>query len=482
MGGIHGRKHGPLTPKTPRILSIIIPVYNEYNTLTELVDRVLAVKLPEGMEKQLILVDDYSTDGTRRLYGELRSKVSKILLHKKNQGKGAAIRTGLKHATGEFLIIQDADLEYNPDEYPKLLQPLLHDQADVVYGSRFLGTGERRVLYFWHTVGNSVLTLLSNMFTNLNLTDMETCYKMFRRSILEGIQVEQNRFGFEPEITAKLAKRKARFYEIGISYHGRTYEEGKKIGLKDAFSALYCIVRYSRATTRDVGRQTLEILEGHGEYAKWIYSQIEPHLGDRVLEFGSGLGSLARLAVDREHLYITEQNPAYLEQLKRQFGHLPNVSIHSVDITDPPAELADAEIDTIFSSNVVEHIDDHLGALRAAYGLLNPGGKIVILVPAFMQLYSPLDENLEHYRRYTKNTLTRVLRDAGFVVEETHYMNMIGAIGWFVAGRILRQSVISGFNVWAHKIIEPFSRAIDALFGRRPPFGLSVIAVARKPR
>lgn len=226
-------------------LSIVIPVYNELKTLEAIVARTREVELPDGGEKEIILVDDGSYDGTRDLYPKLKPLVSKIILHKKNQGKGAAIRTGFKAATGDYVIIQDADLEYDPGEYPRLLRPLLDDHADVVYGSRFLGGDAHRVLYFWHRVGNGMLTLLSNMFTDLNLTDMETCYKMFRRSTLQGIRIEENRFGFEPEITCKLAKRRARFYEIGISYHGRTYEEGKKIGMKDAWRALYCIVRYT---------------------------------------------------------------------------------------------------------------------------------------------------------------------------------------------------------------------------------------------
>jgi glycosyltransferase involved in cell wall biosynthesis len=227
------------------VLSVIIPVFNEIKTLEMIVDRTLSVPLPRDGRMEVILVDDGSSDGTRDLYPKLRDRVSKVVLHKKNKGKGAAIRTGMKHATGDYLVIQDADLEYDPMEYARLLHPILDDRADVVYGSRFLGGGEHRVLYFWHRVGNGVLTMLSNMFTNINLSDMETCYKVFRRSVLEGIEVEEDRFGFEPEITCKLAKRHIRFYEIGITYHGRTYEEGKKIGLKDAFRALYCIIRYS---------------------------------------------------------------------------------------------------------------------------------------------------------------------------------------------------------------------------------------------
>lgn len=226
-------------------LSVVIPVYNEVKTLEQIIERVEKVQLPRGGKKEIILVDDGSSDGTHDLYPALKDRVAKVIMHKKNRGKGAAIRTGFRHATGDYVIIQDADLEYSPNEFIPLLNPLLEDKADVVYGSRFLGAQEHRVLYFWHRVGNGVLTTLSNMFTDLNLSDMETCYKMFRRTILEGVEIEEDRFGFEPEITAKLARKRARFYEIGITYDGRTYEEGKKIGMKDGFRALYCIVKYS---------------------------------------------------------------------------------------------------------------------------------------------------------------------------------------------------------------------------------------------
>jgi glycosyltransferase involved in cell wall biosynthesis len=222
-------------------LSVVIPVYNEKDTIRQIYDAVKAVDL----EKEIILVDDCSTDGTREILQDLKDDATQIVLHERNQGKGAALRSGFRNATGDIVIIQDADLEYDPGQYPKLIQPILQGKADVVYGSRFV-TGEyRRVLFFWHMVGNKVLTLLSNMFTNLNLTDMETCYKVFRREVLEKIQVEEDRFGFEPEITAKLAKLNLRIYEVGISYAGRTYQEGKKIGWKDGVSALRCILKYN---------------------------------------------------------------------------------------------------------------------------------------------------------------------------------------------------------------------------------------------
>ena len=224
-------------------LSIIIPCYNEKDTISTIVDAVLAAPTPA---KEVIIVDDCSRDGTRDiLEREIKDKVSRIILHEKNMGKGAALRTGIQAATGDYVVVQDADLEYDPQEYPVLLEPLLSGKADVVYGSRFLGNRAQRVLYFWHRVGNGVLTLLSNMFSNINLTDMETCYKMFKREVIQSIKIEENRFGFEPEITAKIAKIECRIYEVGISYYGRTYAEGKKIGMKDGFRALWCILKYN---------------------------------------------------------------------------------------------------------------------------------------------------------------------------------------------------------------------------------------------
>jgi glycosyltransferase involved in cell wall biosynthesis len=224
-------------------LSIIIPCYNEVRTIRAIVDRVRAAPVAN---KEIIIVDDCSLDGTRdTLRLEIAPLVDRILYHDVNQGKGAALRTGIAAATGDVVIIQDADLEYDPDEYPKLLAPIARGQADVVFGSRFAGGDAHRVVYFWHMVGNKFLTLVSNMLTNLNLTDMETCYKVFKRGIIQGITIEENRFGFEPEITAKVAKLDVVIYEVGISYYGRTYKEGKKIGWRDGFRALYAIIKYN---------------------------------------------------------------------------------------------------------------------------------------------------------------------------------------------------------------------------------------------
>ncbi|MBF0544537.1 MAG: glycosyltransferase family 2 protein [Candidatus Riflebacteria bacterium] len=226
-------------------LSVVIPCYNELQSIDAIIE---AVNSSPYHNKEIIIVDDGSTDGTaQKLKNEIEfsGRVSRVLYHEINQGKGAALRTGIQIATGDVVVIQDADLEYDPNEYPRLVEPILKNRADVVYGSRFLGSDSHRVLFFWHRIGNGFLTFLSNMLTNLNFTDMETCYKAFRREIIQQINIEENRFGFEPEITAKIAKLNCRIYEVGISYYGRTYEEGKKIGWKDGIRAVNCIIKYN---------------------------------------------------------------------------------------------------------------------------------------------------------------------------------------------------------------------------------------------
>jgi glycosyltransferase involved in cell wall biosynthesis len=233
-----------------KTLSIIIPVYNEENTVADILSRVLSVDLINGINKEVLVVDDCSTDGTRVAIDAFLKTYSsdqvRILSHEVNRGKGAALHTGIREATGDYVVVQDADREYDPEEFNILLSPVVRGEADVVYGSRFMGGNPHRVLFFWHSIGNKLLTFFSNMFTNLNLTDMETCYKLFRREVIQQVQLKEKRFGFEPEVTAKISRIPGiRIYEVGISYYGRTYAEGKKIGWKDGFRALYCVVKYN---------------------------------------------------------------------------------------------------------------------------------------------------------------------------------------------------------------------------------------------
>ena len=327
------------------MLSVIIPVYNERRTISEVIRRVCAVDL----SKQLVIVDDASTDGTRQILEALQKDASGYLqaypdnrftfvFQPRNRGKGAAIRAGIPHAQEPITIIQDGDLEYDPADYPQLLEPILQDRADVVYGSRFAGVN-RRVLFFWHSVGNRLLTLMSNVFTNLNLTDMETGYKVFRTELLKGIPLRSERFGFEPEITAKVAKLGCRIYEVPIDYHGRTYAEGKKIGLKDALQAFYVILKYwlveDLYEKSTAGVRALRIMEGAGEYNSWLFEQCEPHLGKRVLEMGSGVGNITNFLLDRERVVATDVLEPHLRELDREFGNFPNVRVARLDFNDP---------------------------------------------------------------------------------------------------------------------------------------------------
>lgn len=458
-------------------LSVIIPVYNEVNTLMILLDRVRAV---EGIEKEIILVDDFSTDGTRNLYPQLTGVVDKIILHNQNQGKGAAIRTGIQHATGDYTIIQDADLEYDPQEFHIMLQPVIENQADVVYGSRFQSGRPHRVLYFWHSVGNKFLTLLSNMFTNLNLTDMETCYKLIRTDLFKAINIEQNRFGFEPEITAKLARMNIRIFEVGISYDGRSYAEGKKIGWRDGFQALWCIVKYSRGRYRDYGKETLKTLSSFDQYSHWMYSKIQRHLGKRIMEIGCGIGNnLDHLASSKDaEIILTDPREDYLEDLRRSHGSRENVSFYQYDATKPaPAELQANPPDTIVMLNVLEHIEQDELALQNLHDLIAPGGRAIILVPAFQALYCKIDENLEHHRRYSLAELQGKMRAAGFDIVDSFHFNPVGAAGWLVAGKVFRAGQIKEGHVAGQKLLLPVAKAVDSL---GLPVGLSVVCVGEK--
>ncbi|MCB4755581.1 MAG: bifunctional glycosyltransferase/class I SAM-dependent methyltransferase [Elusimicrobia bacterium] len=464
-----------------RCLSIVMPVYNEAHTLREVLRRVQAVPLPI----EIIMIDDCSTDGTRDLLKKIESESStgiKIIYREKNQGKGAAIREGIKHATGDILIIQDADLEYDPSEYPRLLEPILSGDADVVYGSRFRGE-RRRVHLFWHTLGNKFLTLLSNICTNLNLSDMETCYKVFKTEIIKSIPLRSNRFGFEPEITAKVAKLRCTIYEVPISYRGRSYAEGKKINWKDGLSAIYTILKFwliDDLYEETAGLRTLRILEGAGEYNTWLFNQCKPFLGRRILEVGSGIGNITKHLLDRDLVIATDVVEFYLDDLTKLFSHLPNVKIRKLDLlNEQGAKQAQKEFgpDTVLCMNVLEHIEKDKEALRNIGHLLPLGGRLVLLVPAHKQLYSKIDENLGHFRRYSKDEIKVGLEKAGFQIRSSRYLNMLGAIGWFINGKILMRKILPSRQL---RLFDLLVKLLAIEKWMPVPFGLSLLTICSK--
>src|SRR5580658_6439182 len=389
-------------------LSILMPVYNERTVVERCISLVLTAPLPENMERELVIVDDCSTDGTSDILRRLAEGFPQIRLfqHSKNAGKGAAIRTAIGKATGDFSLIQDADLEYDPCEYMKLLRPMLDGHADAVFGSRYMAGVQTRVLPFWHSVINKTLTLVSNMFSNLNVTDMETCYKVFRTDLLKSIPIRSNRFGFEPEITMKVSKRKLRVYEVPISYHGRTYEEGKKIGWKDGLKAFGVMLYFwiiDDLYSETYGRGLLNSLTGTPQYLSWTTRVLRPYLGDTVFEIGAGLGNLTGRLMARKLEYVAgERDPLYLHALRNRFLRTPSVTVCKLDPEDPNDYRPWKEkFESALCVNLLESVDDPQAVLTELAGILKPAGVAIVLVPQGPGLYGSLDRAMGHKRRFS---------------------------------------------------------------------------------
>ncbi|MEA3209375.1 MAG: hypothetical protein QOE70_2432 [Chthoniobacter sp.] len=471
-----------MTAPAFRKLSILMAAYNERDTLRACVRTVLAAPLPEGLERELILVEDGSSDGTWQVAQQLAAEFPQLRIFQqpRNLGKGAALRRAIGEMTGDVAIFQDADLEYDPRDYPRVLGPILEGRADVVFGSRFTGV-ERKVLYFWHSLANHFLTLLSNMLNDTNWTDMETCYKAFTAEALKNIPLESDRFGIEPEITAKVARNRLRMFEVPISYNGRRYDEGKKITWRDGAAALWFIFKYRFSSNyADSGKVTLDALEQAPRFNQWMYETVRPWLGQRVAELGVGRGNLSRFIRRHEHVLLTDYRLDYLAELQFRWSDQPGLQIGKLDLTRPAdyEQLRGFRPDSIVFLNVLEHIEDDRAVLENLFDTVPADCRVVVLVPYNMKLYSEFDRRLGHFRRYAKGELEGKFRAAGFEVEQQLFFNKVGVFAWYLNNTLGGQKKLKPWQLRLYNALTPIFRVLDRVL---PTAGLSTIVVGRKP-
>jgi SAM-dependent methyltransferase len=399
--------------------------------------------------------------------------------HPANRGKGEAIRTALELATGDISVVHDADLEYNPRDLMRMLRVFIEEDADAVYGSRFAGGEVRRALLFRHQLGNKLLTFVCNLVSNLNLTDIETCYKAVRTDLLKSIPITSKRFDLEPEITIKLAKRGARVFEIPISYSGRTYREGKKIGWRDGLIALWAIAKFGISdniyTQDEYGSRVLARLARAPRFNAWMADAILPFVGQRVLEIGSGTGNLTRRLAPRSEYVASDVNPLYLQTLANLKEERPYLSTAFCDVSELSSFPLSAQgYDTVICLNVIEHVADDRAALRNIKSVLAERGRAIVLVPQGPSNMGTLDTVLGHRRRYTCGSLTQLAADCGMRVANLVEFNRVGTIAWFWNGKILKRRAFGALQIWALNLLTPVLRKVDRLLPVPP---LSLIAV-----
>ena len=471
-------------------LSVVVPVFNEKSTILEVVHRILT----QDLVFELIVVDDGSTDGTWELLTQVQDDRLVLLRHEVNLGKGAALRTGFSACSGDIVAIQDADLEYDPRELKLLISPIVNGQADVVFGSRFSSRHSRRVLYFWHSMGNRLLTFAANALTNLNLTDMETGYKAFTREVLDSLTVEEDGFGFEPEFTIKVASRGFRIYEVGVSYHGRSYSEGKKIVWSDGVAALRCLAHYSVRERRREGRSakisakpmtssleaSLDELSDANNYYSWIATLMGRALTGRVLELGAGSGTFTRHIAERAtSVDAIEPSAPQFEKLRSLSAECPHVNAFHGTL-EKAHELNLGPFDNAVLVNVLEHIRDDRQTLRELRTLVRPGGSIAVWVPAYEALYSRFDREVGHFKRYSRKELKALALNAGLEIERLSYVNALGAVAWGLVATLGRQRPTEGHlaRLWDRRVVPVISAAERRV---TVPWGQSVLLVARVP-
>jgi glycosyltransferase involved in cell wall biosynthesis len=455
-------------------LSILVPVYNEQYLVEASLRRLeILAESPLIERVRVIVVNDASTDESAAVLRRFRRSVpgSKLaafewifLEHEENRGKGAAVRTAIEHVDTDLAVIHDADLEYHPSDLEKMIALFLTEDADAVFGSRFLSGDFRRVLLFRHSLGNKLITLLTNLVTDLNLTDIETCYKMVRSDLLHSIPWESNRFGIEPEITVKLAKRNARIFEVPIRYSGRTYAEGKKITWKDGVRALGTLIKFGISDNIYVedehGARILARLNRAPRFTRWMAETIKPYVGERVLEIGAGTGNLTENLVPRGFYMASDVNSQYLSRLEKLRQTRPYLRVQRTDAARQETYPAE-QFDTVVCLNVIEHLQDDVAALRNIRNALDEHGRAIILVPNGPALFGSLDTVLGHFRRYTREQLIRSCEEAGFRVQMLLKFNRVGAPGWWWNGKVLKRET---FGLWQMKLLNflvPMVKHVD---------------------